>query len=116
MQGGFVRGGASRSHEPKDEVEERSVKKGRKTNANNAFSGGRALFPRSEEWMEEGAENNVVQREAHVEKVPVTAEQNQMAQEERARSFADMVKSGKNWKGRSEGHGSRHKPRGNRGR
>ncbi|KAL4329124.1 hypothetical protein AHAS_Ahas13G0268700 [Arachis hypogaea] len=79
MQGGFVRGGASRPHGPREEVEERSVKKGKKTNANDAFSGGRALFPRSEDWMEEGAENNVVQKEAHVEKVPVTAEENQMA-------------------------------------
>ncbi|XLR57209.1 hypothetical protein S83_007881 [Arachis hypogaea] len=93
MRGGFVRGGASWPPGPREEVEKRSLKKGRKTNANDVFSGIRALFPCSANWMEEGAENNVVQREAHVEKVPVAAEKNQMTQEKRTRFFADMVKS-----------------------
>ncbi|RYR05702.1 hypothetical protein Ahy_B06g085537 [Arachis hypogaea] len=101
MRGAYVRGGTSRSHDPRERRREgesslRNLKKVRKTGEAEEYSGEMALTPRVEEWMMEtevehqeqgrqeaqGEENSNKEQESRVGGVP--------------HSFAEIVRMGKN--------------------
>ncbi|RYR50758.1 hypothetical protein Ahy_A07g037377 [Arachis hypogaea] len=101
MRGAYVRGGTSRSHDPRERRREgesslRNLKKVRKTREAEEYSGEMALTPRVEEWMME----TEVEHQKYGRQEAQVEENSNKEQESRVggvpHSFAEIVRMGKN--------------------
>ncbi|RYR20531.1 hypothetical protein Ahy_B03g065707 [Arachis hypogaea] len=101
MRGGFVRGGASRSHEPRREpnaeqdLQQGLGKKVKKNGEGKEFSGSVCIHPRVDAWMEGHKEGEHREHSMmHVDEMP-PEEESKKGTQGLSTFFANIVKTGK---------------------